>query len=297
MRYNRQGKGGEAMQTVYGDLLFFVNFCMDFQCLFLTAKLLHRPFPILRAAISAVLGALYACIALFVVTAGGVAFAADLAVCFLMCAIVFPWTGRSFWRSFIPFGLYFGVSFAVGGVMSGMAALLSRLELPVQKGAGQISSLAFFLLAAFGGLCTFLWGRLCQRRAKGARATLTLTLMQKKLTVRGLVDTGNLLTDPASGRPVAILDKRVADTWLPAPLRGITQSELQCLPHELVRRVRLIPAKTVTGAGMLIAILPEQALLDAGRGPLAVELAVAAMPLGDIPADCQVLLPASLLIE
>ena len=33
-------------QEVYGDLLFCVNFSMDFLCFYLTAKLLHRRLPL-----------------------------------------------------------------------------------------------------------------------------------------------------------------------------------------------------------------------------------------------------------
>jgi stage II sporulation protein GA (sporulation sigma-E factor processing peptidase) len=270
---------------------------MDFQCLFLTARLLHRPFFVARAALSSALGAIYACAALFMTVPGTLALVLDLAVCLVMCVIVCGGRGRGLSRLLVPFGLYFGVSFAVGGVMSGMAALLSRLELPLQKDEGAISSLGFFLLAAVGGLCTFLWGRLCQRRAKGARAELTLTLAARHLTVRGLVDTGNLLTDPVSGRPVVILDKKLAAGWLPPPLRDLGEADLSRLPHELARRVRLIPARSVTGASMLVAILPDAAALDAGRGPLPVELAVVALQMGDLPADCGALLPAAILTQ
>ena len=76
-------------QTVYGDVLFFVNFCMDFQCLFLTARLLHRPFRIWRAALASVLGALYACAALFLAVSGAVALLLDSGVCFGMRPINF----------------------------------------------------------------------------------------------------------------------------------------------------------------------------------------------------------------
>ena len=91
-------------QTVYGDILFFVNFCMDFQCLFLTAKLLHRPFSLWRALLSSALGALYACIALFLPVGGVAAFCADLLVCLVMCGIMFLSQEERKWRFLIPFG-------------------------------------------------------------------------------------------------------------------------------------------------------------------------------------------------
>ena len=151
-------------QTVYADLLFLVNFCMDFQCLFLTARLLRRPFPLKRALLASVLGALYACGALFIPANGGVAFLLDLFVGLLMCGLVFLPQEEKKWRFLIPFGLYFGVSAAVGGVMSAISTLFSRLDyVPKEQ---ENNSVWFFLLAFLGGLFTFLWGRLCQRRAE-----------------------------------------------------------------------------------------------------------------------------------
>ena len=285
-------------QVVYGDLLFFVNFCMDFQCLFLTAKLLRRPFRLFRGVLASALGALYACAALFIYTSGPIAFFTDLAVCFLMCAMLFCGRGHGLLQLAIPFALYFGVSFAVGGVMSGMATLLSRTELPPFTGQAG-SSLSFFLLALIGGLCTFWWGRLCQRRAKGARVLLTLRLLEKEITVTGLLDTGNLLTDPVGGRPVVILERGQALEWFPEPLAALVargSTDLTALPQALSHRVRLIPAHTVTGKGLLLAISPDSASIDAGRGARAVELLVAGAPLS-VPPDCKALLPAVLLTE
>lgn len=287
-------------QTVYGDLLFFVNFCMDFQCLFLTARLLHRPFSIRRGIVACTIGALYACAALFTAASGALAFALDLAVCMLMCIITFFEKKRAIWRLLIPFGLYFGVSAAVGGVMSGMASLLLKLDLSYVESGTSVSSPVFFALAALGGAATFAWARLCQRRANGKRGRLTLTMEGKTITVQGLVDTANLLCDPVSGRPVAVLDCVTANGWFPALFpRGATPdaSVLAKLPTDLARHARLIPAETVTGKGLMLAMLPDSALLDTGEGAHAVELLVSAAPLASVPEDCAALLPAAIVLE
>ena len=285
-------------QTVYGDLLFFVNFCMDFQCLFLVARLLRRPFAVRRAVLFSALGALYACTALFVSVPGAVAFVMDLAVCFLMCLGVFVGTGRGFLRFLVPFSLYFGVSFAMGGMISGLSTLLAKLELPLAGGSTD-SSVLFFLLAALGGALTFLWGRLCQRRGRGERLRVTLRLQGKELCVEGIVDTANLLRDPLGGRPVAILDQRLAREWLPAPLRLAAEGggDVTALPAEMARRVRMIPTRTVAGQGMLLAVAPDAAVLEGDRGARHVELLVAPAPISTGERGINILLPAAILTE
>lgn len=285
-------------QTVYADLLFLVNFCMDFQCLFLTARLLHRPFPLKRALAASALGALYACAALFIPANGGVAFLLDLFVGLLMCGLVFLAQEEKKWRFLIPFGLYFGVSAAVGGLMSAISTLFSSLEYaPQEKNDGSVS---FFLLAFLGGLATFLWGRLCQRRAKGKCVRLHLEYAGRELGIDAFVDTANHLCDPLGGRPVVVIDRVVARDLLPPEL--LTAAEhgmagLSMLPPDLARRVRMIPAATVTGRGVLLAIAPDKALLDVGRGAHAVELLLTPAPLGNAAEGHKALLPPALLTE
>lgn len=282
-------------QTVWGDLLFFVNFCMDFQCLFLTARLLHRRFPVWRGALASAGGAVYAVAALFMATGRVTAFLLDFAVCVLMCLVTFGERGLRLSQFFIPFAVYFGVSAAVGGVMTGLSYWLNGLTLPETEPAG---GPRFYVLAALGGLLTFLWGRLCQRRAKGKHATLRVVLDQKEATFACMADTGNLLTDPVSGRPVVIVSRRSAGALLPLPLLRalIDRDAVAALPPALARRVRLVPSVSATGSGLLVAVLPDSAGLDAGRGEKAVDLLLAATAF-EPGAGYDALLPAALITE
>ena len=127
---------------------------------------------------------------------------------------------------------------------------------------------------------------------------LTVSLEGRELRVQGMVDTANLLKDPVSGRPVVILDSSTLKAFLPS-FSGVIEggaASIDRLPESLSRRVRLIPAETVTGRGLLPALLPDGAYLDAGRGEQAVELLIAPAPLAT-PKDCKALLPAELLTE
>lgn len=293
--YTRRGVRGME-QTVWGDLLFFVNFCMDFQCLFLTARLLHRRFSVRRGALASAGGAVYAVAALFLTVGRVAAFFLDLLMCALMCLLTFGERHGRLRRLYIPFAVYFGVSAAVGGVMTGLSAWLNRLTLPA---ADTASGPWFYVLAAAGGLLTFLWGRLCQRRAKGKHATLRVVFGKKAATFTCMTDTGNLLTDPVSGRPVVIVSRRSAGTLLPASLLCGTVKEYGAvvdLPAEWARRVRLIPSTSATGSGLLLAVMPDSAALDAGRGARPVDLLLAPTPFNP-GAGYEALLPATLITE
>jgi len=285
-------------KTVWGDLLFFVNFCMDFQCLFLTAKLLRRRFSVWRAVVGSAFGAAYAVAALFFQTSGGIAFCLDCLVCLLMCLLVFFEKRVTMVRVFLPFLVYFGVSFATGGAMSAMASLLAHVSAPIATDSAEISSGLFFLLAVCGGLSTFLWGRFTARRADALRATLRVGVSGTALTMNAMVDTGNLLADPVSGKPVAMV--KPASLWMLAPtwrtvLENASPSALATLPHEWARRVRLLRAQTAVGEKMICALAPDWAFLDLGRGEVAVQVLLAPATLDLGFDECEALLPAELI--
>lgn len=281
--------------TVYGDILFLVNFCMDFQSLFLTAKLLHRRFHAARAALFSALGGVYACAALFFTTSGVVAFLFDMGVCFLMCVGTYYEKNIRFSGVFLPFVLYFGVSFALGGAMSGLSALLSHIELPIGE-SQDLTPGMFLLLAIAGGVSTFLWGRFHRSRMRGKRAVLCADFAGRSATFSCAVDTGNLLRDPVGGRPVALVSGKGAGALFPPELLEAAHTgdpaALVNLPGDMARKVRLIPAKTATGRGILFALAPDSATLDIGKGACGVELLLAPVP--EETGDFEVLLPAEL---
>lgn len=281
--------------TVYGDILFLVNFCMDFQSFFLTAKLLHRRFHGWRAAVFSALGAVYACAALFMRISGIGAFLFDLAVCGLMCLGVFAERGAKISAVCLPFAVYFGVSFTLGGVMSGLSALLSHISLPLGA-QSELSFGTFLFLAAASGLATWLWGRFRRGRQAGRHAALSVQFGSRHAVFSCTVDTGNLLRDPVGGRPVALVCPSGAAKIFPPELLAVATSGdpagLALLPPGLAGKVRLIPAKTATGRGILFALSPDAATLDAGRGAVGVELLLAPAVNGN--DDFEVLLPAEL---
>ena len=120
-------------------------------------------------------------------------------------------------------------------------------------------------------------------------------------------DVKGTTTDPVSKTmellplgPVVIIDRAVAGELLPEALLNAARrgaAGLSLLPPALARRVRMIPAATVTGRGLLLAIAPDRAVLDAGRGAHAVELLLAPAPLSDAAQGHKALLPPALLTE
>ena len=51
------------MEYIYGDVLFVINFCMDFLSLYISGKLMHMKMSRLRLIIAATIGGIYGVVA------------------------------------------------------------------------------------------------------------------------------------------------------------------------------------------------------------------------------------------
>lgn len=257
-------------QVVYADLLFFINFSMDFLCFYISARLLHERIKPLRTVLGAAMGALYAVLAVLWQGSGVLALAADLLVCVLMCAIAFL-PRRCPWGRFFRFAiLYVVVSMLMGGVMTALFSLMNRLSLP-PEGIGaedDVSVWVFGLLAALSGALTLFSGRLWRRESARQTARLDIVYRDREVRLRAMVDSGNLLRDPLAGQCVVVVDAKAAkdlfdEGLLPLLLSGeITR----CTDPRRLKGLRFISADSATGRRMMCALSPDKMTLWDGDG-------------------------------
>ena len=119
----------------------------------------------------------------------------------------------------------------------------------------------------------------------------------KKTEADGLIDTGNLLKDPLSGKPVICADRRVLRAVLSLEMAQAMEDSQRAafLPPADACRLRLIPAKTATGHSMLTGFLPDRILISfvhrGGEQHRVVDAVVASTELNEV----QVLVPAELI--
>ena len=134
---------------VYGDLLFLVNFSMDFLAFYLCARLLHRPLSPLRATLAAALGALYAVAALFSPLHGAAALGVDLLVCLLLCCLAMRRRAERMRELLRLSAVYLLISALLGGVMTLLSNGINRTLTP-DAIPRENDGMALFSLLAFG---------------------------------------------------------------------------------------------------------------------------------------------------
>ncbi len=271
------------VQEVYVDLYFLINTCMNLLTLMITATLLHRKVSKWRAWLAAAAGGLWAVLALFFGMDGFLGLVLDAAVIFLMCTAVFT-TKKTPLKALFKCTLV-GVltSMILGGVMTALYAILNRIDLPLGDSQESGSSLLIFvLIAALAGVATVQGGRFLGLSKKTKHVTVTAVLFGKSVTFCALVDTGNRLREPISGRSVIVADRSRVLAALPPSLSTALESpspEKWLSDSRYATHIRIIPTNTATGSGMLPAILPDKLTLWDGEKTLPADYLIAPAPI------------------
>ena len=277
---------------VYVDLYFLVNMSMDFLCLLITGRLLHRVCKSGRLLPASAIGGAYAVGSLLWLPGGAGGLFFDLLFALLLCLVAFWRRGEPFRRVLASGAVFAAVSMALGGMMTALYTVLNRLDLPFEALQGDTLSVWLFaLLALVAGAMTARGGRMMGLSQKAKSVTVEASVFGRRIALSALVDTGNLLADPISGRGVIVVEERVLAGALPIPLFRAIQSGGRALSDYLVdhpkeaARIRLIPAKTATGEGLLAAILPDRLTVREGREAYSADYLLAPTALGNSDFD------------
>lgn len=253
------------MRVIYVDVLAGVNLAMDYLLLAATAKLSGTYCTRARLLAGAALGACYA------VASCGVPFLALMpvkaAAGLLMVRLCFG--ARSTAELVRLAALFYLVSCAAAG---GALALGKVSDASFFAGGGYYIDVPFRVVAAAGAVSWGLTGLLFRGEVKARKACCVhLDFAGHSADFSLLVDTGNDLSDPVSGRPALVLDRRAAARVLPVeaalPLAALRADNapavLAALPGTYRTQFQLLPYRAIgKEGGLLLAFRPERAERD-----------------------------------
>ncbi len=283
-------------ETVYADLLFLINFSMDFLCFFLVARLLAKPLPLPRALIAATLGGAYSVAALILDTGIAIDILAGLFICF----VAFWHKKDSIAALALSSGAFFLASVLLGGIMTAVFNGMNRADPPLDsfRDDGSIPLWLFAAVTALSSLVTWVGGRFLRRRAQVTQAQVEIRLGDKKAVLEAMCDSGNLLRDTLSGRPVIVADVKHTAALLPAECGGITKWDTDAigrLPSSLAARVRLIPTSSVEADGLILALRPDSIVIRTGNRTRTADALIGFARVRAPLRTCTALLPPELL--
>lgn len=190
------------IQVIYGDVLLLIDFCMNFFVLHTTALLLRRKAHVWSLVGAATLGGVYSIAKVFVNGNDVLDCIISLGVGALMCYIAFG--GYRYPKTVFVF---FGVAAMVGGAMFGVYYLLGSYHRDL---FGNLRSYAyahiplwlFTLLAAISFLLSWILSYLGRENTERNEAHVTVEYAGKSADFSLLLDSGNLVKEPISGKNV-----------------------------------------------------------------------------------------------
>ena len=284
-------------QTVYIDLYFLINFSMDLLCFFLTSKLLSHKASLIRSIAAAFIGGIYACVALLFGFGGIGGFLLDAAACALMCVTAVKKKGN-LKETAIYTLVYTAVSIVLGGFMTVLFSLFNKIGLDKLFGTGAsdgISVWLFAVLAIISGVLSALGGRFFRKKSARRQGKVRIVHKHKSITLNALCDSGNMLREPISSKMCIVADRLALKDLLSRELwEAIDKSSTYSAEDAVRAGVRIIPASTVNGEGILYAIKPDSVMIDMGNGWREVDALVALGRLDGKAGDAEALIPSEL---
>lgn len=239
------------MSTVYVDVLFLINFTVDYLALYLTGKALRLPLRRVRLVLVSILGALYALWALLLCEHYLILVVSALAICVTGTRFAYPHqTIKALLRNSFFFA---AVCAALGGGVTLLYRVLSHFLRGATMRDNGMKVLVFTLLTMVSGLLIALGNHLLTDVRGTKSVTVSIKIDGKQAKFHLLVDSGNLIKEPVSGKNVIFLSRVAA-----CRVYG------NCLesPAFLPERRRVIPMDWGGEKKMVLSVLADRVESD-----------------------------------
>ena len=259
--WRKKGMVIKMQQVIYADILFVINFSMDFLAFYILSYILKLPFKKGRMFLSAAIGALYS-VCEVVVHNDNIPIA--IVVAALMCFIGFGKSGLgAFARQLIGF---ISVNFLLGGGMTAIFSVFNAMgheqKLLIYgelNTVGEKLPFSYFVLGfAVISILSLLFAGIYSSRADRKKVSGKITYHGNTEEFSLLCDSGNLLTEPLSGDPVIFLSENAfLKLCGKGTLTAVKSADASFMKSD-TKNIRLIVYETVGGSDMGICLRPER---------------------------------------
>ncbi len=244
--------------VIYVDLLFLTNLAIDYMLLFAVGKAVRVSLRQWRLICSAWLGAVYSILGILPPMKWLLHPLAKLLFSGGMIAVSYPFSG---WRRYFQQFVYF---YVISFAFAGAAEFANHYFAVIRVYHGVIyfeSSIWLLILSCVTAyfLLPFLLKRTTARYRRDAMIRDVLIERNgKSVILKGLIDTGNTLCDPLSGKPVMIAE-------LSQLLPLLEREEILFFGNDSMEQnsmpVRLIPYRAVGIHSLLKCFVPDRTVI------------------------------------
>lgn len=255
--------------VVYVDQVLAGNLLLNYLLLWVVGRLSQVRAPLYRLALSSFLGSVYSL--LLFVPGCQLFFALPCKVLTSVAMVLLAFGPLSLPRFFGCLALFYLSSFMLGGIWLGaiyfLYANFQSLSAPGLLSLVSRHYWAGFFLAlavmAGGGATLALWRH--RWRSRTYRVGLAVEVEGCRVELEGMVDTGNSLREPLTGRPVVVVEEKALRPLLPPHVRALLERQkygaavmLGLAESNWAKRFCLIPFRSLgRERGMLLGFRPD----------------------------------------
>jgi stage II sporulation protein GA (sporulation sigma-E factor processing peptidase) len=255
--------------TVYLDVIWFLNFCIDYVLISLTAYVLKRNASKKRILLASLAASLYVIV---IVYPKLMIFSQPiLKFLFSILIMLIAFGFKRFRYTLKNLAMFYFVTFVTGG---GIFALHYFMQTDAEimngviatKGSGMGDPVSWlFVVIGVPGLWYFSKRRVDDIAVgkMDAESIVAVKIGIDEMVIQaiGLIDTGNKLYDPISKMPVMILDMNIHGSHFPEVIQSASKDVLSIgseeSDHPWITRLRIVPYRSVGNQQFLACIKPD----------------------------------------
>ena len=195
--------------TIYLDIIFFENIIMNYIILLATALILKRRINNIRFFLASTLGSIYVIVTY--ITNLHTLFGITMKILLSIAITYIAFNSKTFKNHIKDLLVFYLVSFAFGGTAFAMIYLIKPQNIIMKNGVyiGRYALNSILLGGIVGFILINLVFKVIKKKISkdDMYCKLEIYLNKKSSIVKAMVDTGNMLKDPISKMPVAIVEK------------------------------------------------------------------------------------------
>ncbi|MCQ2436118.1 MAG: sigma-E processing peptidase SpoIIGA [Clostridia bacterium] len=248
-------------EYIYGDILFVIDFSMDFLSLFLVGKLLHRKMKTWRMTAAAAVGGVYGVCSLLFDIGALPNIMLDFAVAVAVCFIAFGYFGIG--RLSVSVALFYGVSMLIGGVMTAVFVKIGAIYDATQMPSAMNGiPLWYFAVAAVASvIISDVLSRIMKRKNEHTVSVVCVTVCGKSAILSAMTDSGNVLREPISDIPVVFIGRSAA-SFISRELTELMSDCSLLTSDGVLHGLHIIPCSTVGGRSLIAVLRPDKLTVD-----------------------------------
>ena len=256
--------------TIYLDVVFIENICMNSIILFATGLVTKTKCKIIRNLISSTIGAVYVIGAYITNNELYTNSIIKIGLSITMVYIAFyPNNIKSAFKYIVIFYL---TSFVFGGCAFALLYYIKPQNI-FYNNSGLLSGTypikIAFLGAMIGLIILSISFKLIKNRLKKSEmfCNVEIEYNEKITKIRAIIDSGNLLKDPITGSSVIVVERKklveMIDNKILDNLENIISGEYEIIDEEYISKFRLIPFSSLGKQnGMLLGFKPDVLRID-----------------------------------